>query len=73
MLLSFFFGDDFGVFRLGQSRRGIFSAHAFSLDVDAMGIVDDAVAAGQRIAAVIQFFRGFAEARHGWTIPCNGE
>jgi hypothetical protein len=28
--------------------------------------------AGQLIAAVIQFFRGFAKALHGWTIPCTG-
>ena len=40
VLLSFVCGDDFGVFGLGQYGFGVFSAHAISLQFDAVGVVE---------------------------------
>ena len=43
MLLPVVFGEDFGVVGRGQSGFGTSPAHAVSPDVDAVGVVDDAV------------------------------
>ena len=42
-LLSLFFGDRFGVLSLGQSLYLAIFAHAVAFELDAMGIVYDAV------------------------------
>ena len=45
-LLSCILGDDFGVFGMGQCGLWAFSAHAVSFQLDAVGVVDDAVEDG---------------------------